>query len=170
MSQNQRHAARFGRRVARGELRNLVRFQLGETSYAFEVQNVEEVVQPAPVTILPYMAPGVSGVFDHRGRVTPIVDLRPRFGLVTATEQDRHAKWILIRTDFGLVGFVVDRIVDVVGTNDAFGAPPNVGANAAERAIRGVVHIDGELVFVLDEVRLASIVSSMELPDDIPER
>ncbi|NUP09314.1 MAG: purine-binding chemotaxis protein CheW [Polyangiaceae bacterium] len=163
-----RQAARFGRRAskARGELKNLVRFRLGETYYAFDVANVEEVVQPASVTELPQMASSVSGVFDHRGRVTPIVDLRPRLGL-SGTEPSRQTKWILMRTEFGLVGFAVDRVLDVIGTSDVLDAPPPVGPNAHERAIRGVVHIESELVFVLDEGRLASVVASMTLPDEL---
>lgn len=163
-----RQSARANRRgsMARGELKNLLRFRLGDTHYAFDVANVEEVVQPAPMTELPHMAASVSGVFDHRGRVTPIVDLRPRLGL-GARAAERHSKWILMRTEHGLVGFSVDRVLDVIGTSDVLDAPPPVGPNANERAIRGVVHIDDDLVFVLDEARLASIVASMHLPDQL---
>jgi len=164
-----RHAARFARRAskARGEHKNLVRFHLGETLYAFDVSNVEEVVQPAPVTELPHMAASVSGVFDHRGRVTPIVDLRPRLGLPAGESANRHAKWILMRTELGLVGFAVDRVLDVVGTSDVLDAPPPVGPAASERALKGVVHFESDLVFVLDEGRLASVVASMELPEEL---
>ncbi len=164
-----RQPAKYGRRAekARGELKNLVRFRLGDTYYAFDVSNVEEVVQPASVTELPQMASSVSGVFDHRGRVTPIVELRPRLGMA-GTDAGRHSKWILMRTEHGLVGFAVDRVLDVVYTSDALDAPPPVGPNANERAIRGVVHIDNELVFVLDEARLASVVASLDLPEELP--
>jgi purine-binding chemotaxis protein CheW len=164
-----RQAARLARRAntARGELRNLVRFQLDETHYAFDVSNVEEVVQPQGVTSLPYMAASVAGVFDHRGRVTPIVDLRPHFGLPRAG-LERHAKWILMRTESGLVGFAVDRVLDVIGTSDALGPAPAVGADADGRAIAGVVHIDGDLVFVLDERRLSAIVAGLSLPEQLP--
>ena len=164
---SRRHAARFGARAtkARGDLKNLVRFHLGETLYAFDVANVEEVVHPAPITELPHMASSVSGVFDHRGRVTPIVDLRPRLGLPRS--EVRHAKWVLMRTDQGLVGFVVDRVLDVRETSDVLDAPPPVGPNPAERAIRGVVHIDNDLVFILDENKLATVVATMELPEEL---
>lgn len=165
---SRRHSTRFGNRVskARGDLKNLVRFQLGTTEYAFEVVNVEEVVHPVDVTPLPHMATSVAGVFDHRGHVTPIVALRPRLGLPDVPP-NRHHKWILMRTEHGLVGFVVDRVLDVVGTADALDAPPPVGPNAEGRAIRGVVHIDNDLVFVLDEGRLASVVASLELPESL---
>jgi purine-binding chemotaxis protein CheW len=165
---SRRHASKIGRHAvkSREDLKNLVRFQLGDTHYAFDVSNVEEVVQPGYITILPRMATSVAGVFDHRGRVTPIVDLRPRFGL-TATDGGRHAKWILMRTDQGLVGFLVDRVLEVIGTVEALDDAPLVGPNTEERAIRGVVHLEKELLFVLDENRLASVVAQMDLPEDI---
>jgi len=158
----------LGNRPARtrGELKNLVRFRVGETCYAFEVANVEEVVHPGTITALPHMAASVSGVFDHRGRVTPIVDLRARLGL-EALATNRHAKWILMRTEVGLVGFSVDRVLDVVGTPDALLPPPHVGPEAHDQVIRGVAHLLDELIFVLDETKLAGIVANLQLPDAV---
>lgn len=160
MPGTRKHTAKW-----RGELKNLVRFQVGDTVYAFDVANVEEVVHRAPVTVLPHMGDAVTGVFDHRGRVTPIVDLRPRFGL--APHETKQAKWILMRTDQGLVGFGVDRVLDVVGTSEALDAPPAVGPGGGDRAIRGVVNISGNLVFVLDEGRLARVVGELDLPEQL---
>jgi len=163
-----RHAhSGVGRRVprVRGELKSLVRFEVGETCYAFEVANIEEVVHPATITPLARMGEGVAGVFDHRGRVTPIVDLRPRFGLTQTPV--RTTKWILMRTSYGLVGFIVDRVLDVVPTADDPAKPPNVGPGAAERAIRGVVTILDRLVFLLDETRLAAVVGELTLPENV---
>jgi purine-binding chemotaxis protein CheW len=160
--------AALGKRTpkTRGELKNLVRFRVGETCYAFEVANVEEVVHPTAITPLPHMAASVSGVFDHRGRVTPIVDLRARLGLPSLSA-NRHLKWILMRTEVGLVGFVVDRVLDVVGTADALAPPPHVGPEAHDQVIRGVVHLLDELIFVLDETKLAGIVATLQLPDAV---
>lgn len=160
MGASRKHHAKW-----RGELKNLVRFQVGETVYAFDVANVEEVVHRAPVTVLPHMGASVSGVFDHRGRVTPIVDLRPRFGL--EVHDGKQSKWILMRTEHGLVGFGVDRVLDVVGTADPLDQPPAVGPGGGDRAIRGVVNIGGTLVFVLDEGRLAKVVAELDLPDQL---
>ena len=162
---SERAAARRSAR-GRGDDKSLVRFVVGDTQYAFEVSNVEEVVQASEATSLPRMGDAVTGVFDHRGRVTPIVALRPRFGL-PIDDSRRGSKWILMRTQSGLVAFVVDRVLDVVGPDEPAGPPPEVGPGADDRAIRGVVPIDGTLVFVLDENRLARAVASLELPGGI---
>lgn len=155
---------RRGPRV-RGELKKLVRFAVGETTYSFDVQAVEEVVHPQPLTPLPHMALGIVGVFDHRRRVTPVVDLRVRFGLATTAQ--RSTKWVLTRTERGLVGFVVDRVVDVVGTTGVLAQAPSVGTEQAMRAVRGVTNVDGQLVFACDENVLAAVVADIELPEQL---
>jgi purine-binding chemotaxis protein CheW len=155
-------APRRGQRV-RGELKNLVRFMVADTTYSLDVHTVEEVVHPQLLTPLPHMAAGVVGVFDHRGRVTPVVDLRVRFAL-TASEL-RSRKWVLTRTQYGLVGFVVDRVLDVVGTTGTLAQAPAVGGGHAARGIRGVTNVDGQLVFACDENQLAAVVADLELPE-----
>ncbi len=149
----------------RGELKNLVRFLVADTTYSLDVVTVEEVVHPSPITPLPHMAPSVVGVFDHRGRVTPVVDLRFRFNLPPVTV--RGSKWILTRTKHGLVGFVVDRVLDVVGMPTSLAPTPSVGGGAGGRFIRGVSHLDGVLVFACDEDLLASVVADLDLPDEL---
>lgn len=157
----------FGREepkeVRRTDVRNLVRFYVGETCYAFDVGAVEEVANPSTITSLPGMAGGVAGVTDHRGRVIPVVDLRARFGLPMSLT--RQTKWVLMRSTYGLVGFIVDRVVDVVAAHGPLGAPPQIGPAEATRGITGVASFDGLLVFVLDEDSAASVVANLSLPD-----
>jgi purine-binding chemotaxis protein CheW len=166
MSRSSVAAGPVGKRAAklRGELKNLVRFQVGETCYAFDVATVDEVVHPGRVTPLPHMGEAVSGVTDHRGRVVPIVSLRVRFGLPDAPP-GRLTKWILMRASSGLVGFVVDRVLDVASTDGSLASAPQVGGTEAERAIRGVVSVEGGLVFILDEDKLASVLAGLQLPE-----
>jgi purine-binding chemotaxis protein CheW len=149
---------------AAADAHNLVRFRVGDTCYAFDVLSIEEVTNAGALTELPNMGHGVAGVTDHRGRVIPIVDLRPRFGLERA-EANRQTRWILMRSGYGLVGFVVDRVLDVVAASGVLTSVPQVGGDEMRRGIRGVVNVDGVLVFVLDEDRLASVVADLELPE-----
>jgi purine-binding chemotaxis protein CheW len=147
----------------RSEVRNLVRFLVGDTCYAFDVGAVEEVANPSAVTSLPGMAGAVAGVTDHRGRVIPVVDLRARFGQpLTST---RQTKWVLMRSSYGLVGFVVDRVIDVVAAHGPLGAPPPIGPSETMRGITGVANFDGLLVFVLDEDTAANVIATLSLPD-----
>jgi purine-binding chemotaxis protein CheW len=145
----------------RTDARNLVRFIVGDTCYAFDVSSVEEVANPSQLTSLPDMGAAIAGVTDHRGRIIPVVDLRAKFG-APITHQ-RQTKWVLMRSSYGLVGFVVDRVVDVVSAEGPMNPAPRLGAAGTTRAIVGVVNVEGMLVFVLDEDAEASIVANVDL-------
>jgi purine-binding chemotaxis protein CheW len=145
----------------RSDARNLVRFLVGETCYAFDVGSVEEVANPANLTALPDMGAAIAGVTDHRGRIVPVVDLRAKFG--APASRNRQTKWLLMRSSYGLVGFVVDRVLDVVSAEGPMSPAPRLGAPGTTRAIVGVVNVDGVLVFVLDEDAEASIVANVDL-------
>lgn len=146
-----------------------MRFVVGETQYAFEVEHVREILHRGPVTMLAHMPDEVAGVADHRGEVIPIVDLRVMFGIQAFVPRNerRPDKWILVKASIGTVGFVVDRVVDVVGTNEALGPPPLVGGGV-ERGIMGVASVDGDLLFVLDAERLATVVKDLLPPSAAP--
>lgn len=147
----------------RGEAKkSFVRFVVGETLYAFEVEHVREILHRGPVTLLAHMPDEVAGVTDHRGDVIPIVDLRVKFGMqaLPARGERRPEKWILVNSPAGTVGFVVDRVIDVVGTNESLGPPPLVGGNV-DRGIMGVASVDGGLLFVLDVERLTHVVKDL---------
>ena len=153
---------RLSKARAKSRAASLVRFYVGETCYAFEVSAVEEVTNPGTLTELAEMGESVAGVTDHRGRVIPVVDLRPRFGLPGRTTGPGR-KWILMRSSFGLVGFVVDRVRDVVASPDSVESAPQVGGKEKVRGVRGVLSYEDQLVFVLDEDRLASVVESLDV-------
>jgi purine-binding chemotaxis protein CheW len=163
---SRRRRAGARRALDRGERLKLVRFLVGGTIYAFDVGDVEEVVQPSAVTELPELPRAVLGVGDHRGSVIPIVDLRTRFGLEPASPS-RAAKWLLTRialdgrSDPLRVGFLVDRVLDVNGTDEPPRAPPSLTERGSESAIAGVVTIDGAPSFVLDLRRLTRELASV---------
>jgi purine-binding chemotaxis protein CheW len=149
--------------------KSLVEFIVGDVHYAIDIVYVREIVNPLPVTPLPYTPREVVGVSDHRGKVVPIVDLRARFGLPSA-ETSRSTKWILVnapREDDhdGLVGLVVDAVTEVFGTaGEEMRQTPELGGNKDARGISGVVTHNGTLTFVLDKTRIVEVVSSLVLP------
>lgn len=53
----------------------LLTFQIGDERYATQVDRVLEVVPLVTLKALPLSDPWVAGVFDYRGRATPVIDL-----------------------------------------------------------------------------------------------
>ena len=65
------------------------------------------------ITRVPKTAHYVKGVINLRGVVTPIIDLRERFGLPVSENEDT-TRIIIIQLEDMEVGFVVDSANDVL--------------------------------------------------------
>lgn len=141
----------------RSEFRkNLVGFHLGEVRYAVSVEDVLQVVNPLPITVLPQMPRAVVGVAEHRGRVIPVVDLRLHFDM--PAESSRRTKWILLRIEGTVVGIVVDAVTGVFGAaQEQVRTAPDVGPGDERRVLTGVASQEGQMVFLLDAASLYEI-------------
>jgi purine-binding chemotaxis protein CheW len=129
---------------------SLVGFVVGRVNYAVVTQAVREITAPSPLTELPHLPQGVVGVFDHRGRVIPVIDLRLCFG-VAVDETDRRAKWIVVEVGQRWVGLAVDRVTGVFQVEYGSMRPvPKLGPPVEPRNLLGVVTHAGALAFVLD--------------------
>lgn len=157
------------RRQRKDAQKSLVGFIVGGVRYAVEIAFVREIVLPGELTPLPHTPPEVAGVFDHRGEVVPLVDLRRRFGLPEEAA-GRSAKWILVAVGGRTLGLAVDGVTEVFGTDEAWVRPtPELGGDAERRGIAWVASQDGRLVFVLDLFRLAPLADVAALAEPRPE-
>ena len=59
----------------------LVGFVVGEEEYAIPILNIQEIIKPIEYTRVPSVPDYVLGVFNLRGNVIPLIDLRKRFSL-----------------------------------------------------------------------------------------
>jgi purine-binding chemotaxis protein CheW len=147
--------------------KSLVGFIVGDVSYAVPIGCVKEIVNPAPLTMLPHLPHAVAGVADHRGQVIVVVDLRARFGLGPSPDQSR-AKWVLLALGGRVVGLIVDHVTDVFGTRGEHVRPaPVLGTGEEMRGIVGVVSHAGRLTFVLDVDRFEGLAAAV--PEELLE-
>src|SRR5690606_21163439 len=64
--------------------------RIAKVRYAVPADQVREVTQAVAVQPLPKAGPLVEGVFNHRGRLVPLLDIRQRFGLQRAPLHPFH--------------------------------------------------------------------------------
>jgi purine-binding chemotaxis protein CheW len=129
---------------------SLVGFIVGSVHYAIFTHAVREITATSLLTHLPHLPHGVVGVFDHRGHVIPVIDLRLSFG-VPVDETDRRAKWIVVEVGQRWVGLAVDRVTGVFQVELGAVRPvPKLGPPVEPRNLLGVVNHAGALAFVLD--------------------
>ena len=88
-------------------------FELMDKEYAIEVDVVQSIERVISMTRVPKTPPYVKGVINLRGVVTPIVDLRVRFGL-EPKEMDNSTRIIIVSLEDYDVGLIVDAANDVM--------------------------------------------------------
>lgn len=92
-------------------------FRLGEEEFAVPVDRIREIIPMQATTPVPRAAAHVVGVFNLRGRVVPVMDLRRRLGM-PAQEPDGRTCIVVMEPGPELgrspVGVVVDGVSEVV--------------------------------------------------------
>jgi purine-binding chemotaxis protein CheW len=141
------------------ELKVIV-FQLKDKEYAIPVQQVRSIEKVQHITRVPRTPDFVKGVINLRGVVTPIIDLRTRFGLEEATISE-NTRVIIIAFDEIEVGFIVDAANDVVDIpTDSIEPTPEVVDATQVDYINGVAKIGKRLLILLN---LEKVLNNREL-------
>lgn len=124
-------------------------FQLMDKEYAIPVSQVQGIEKMMHITRVPRTEKFVKGVINLRGVVTPIIDLRERFGL-PSSENTESVRIIIVQFDDTEVGFVVDSANDVIDLPvNSIEPQPEVVGVIEEAFISGVAKIDNRLLILL---------------------
>ena len=109
----------------------LCAFRVGGEDYALDIMRVREIVRPLPITPVPRAPTFVEGVFQLRGEVIPVVDVRKRFGLPVAPVGPR-TRYLVVRVAGRRLALVVDEVCEVLRLRraDLRAAPDLVGRDA----------------------------------------
>jgi purine-binding chemotaxis protein CheW len=107
------------------EVIQLVGFIVGDEEYSGPILSIQEIIKPISWTRVPQTPKYVLGVFNLRGSVIPLIDLRAKFGL-TAIKQSEDTRVIVIKNDDEVAGFVIDRLTEAIRlSKDNIGPAPD---------------------------------------------
>lgn len=135
-------------------------FQLSEKEYAVPVAQVKSIEKIMYTTRVPHTYPFVKGVMNLRGVVTPLLDLRVRFGLEEQAYTD-STRVIIVSIEEKEVGLIVDGANDVIDLpSSQVEPPPEIVGVSTAGFINGVAKIDKRLLILID---LVNILDSDEL-------
>lgn len=133
------------------ETQNLkvVVFQLADKEYVIPVSQVQGIEKLIHITRVPKTPSFVKGVINLRGVVTPIIDLKSRFGLGESNLND-SSRIIIISLEDMNVGVIVDSANDVLDiSKDSIEPQPEVVGGLEQDFIAGVTKIDKRLLILL---------------------
>src|SRR5574344_243641 len=134
----------------------MVTFSLAGKDYAIDIMKVKEIAKAGRFTYVPNTLPFVLGVYNLRGEIIPIVDLRLFFNIDVPERQDNAIENMLIVTvGEQTFGDVVDAIEKVVGIEKSTIKPPHpLLGDINIKYIYGVVEANKHLYILLDIDRI----------------
>ena len=138
----------------------LIIFKLGREEYGMDILKVQEIKRMMSITRVPSTPAFIKGVINLRGSVLPVIDLRTRLGLFEA-ELTEAARIIVVLVNEGVVGFIVDEVVEVTTIN-----PQNVEAvqtlsnGLSAEYISGIAKADARLYIMLNPDAIVNITQN----------
>jgi purine-binding chemotaxis protein CheW len=133
----------------------MITFSLAGKDYGVDIMNVKEIAKADKFTFVPNAASFVRGVYNLRGDIIPIVDLRSFFHLPVAQSADGIENMLILRIEERVYGTIVDKIDKVVGiSSDTIQPPHPIFGDINIKFISGVVEKQGDLYIILDVIRI----------------
>ncbi|MFO0959075.1 MAG: chemotaxis protein CheW [Isosphaeraceae bacterium] len=144
-------------------------FQLGTESYALEVARVREVIDVTALTRMPGGAPALVGLYNLRGHVVPVWNLRVPFRLGDDEGPARAPSVLMVEPDpeqpSRVAGLLVDRVSDVLDfAPDEAQPPPTLGLGGGSPFVRGLIRHQDRFLLVLDLDRVIAALTEGPRP------
>jgi purine-binding chemotaxis protein CheW len=136
----------------------MVTFSLAGKDYGVDIMNVKEIAKADKFTYVPNAATYIRGVYNLRGDIIPIIDLRQFFHLPIESKDAGLENMLILRINDQVYGTIVDKIDKVVGINHETIQPPHpIFGDINIKYISGVVETQGDLYIILDVVRIFTV-------------
>jgi len=155
----------------------LLRFRVGPFRFSVPAVEVEGIIVPPRLTVIPLNPPHSKGVFMYHQRLASTISLRSKFGLPD-NDDENLGQLILGEVKTGLVGFWVDEVYETIDSTELeWREMPGIVPHAAFEsfAVRGNDIVMASSMQKLYDVpaeemasMLASVRQNFNLPADMP--
>ena len=141
----------MSRDISYSEGTRLITFILGQEKYGLDILKVRELISfPEGLTRIPRMPDFIVGMFNLRGLVIPVMDLRKKFNM---SDEERHEFSVIIIVDVEnkYIGLTVDAVSDVIFVKeDEMQDTSELAVNVDTKFIKGVAKTKDEMIILLD--------------------
>ena len=130
----------------------MITFSLAGKEYGIDIMSVKEIAKAGRFTYVPNAAPFVRGVYNLRGDIISVIDLRTFFHLPSERKiEDALESLLILKLDEHVFGVIVDAIDKVVGISAGAIQPPHpIFGDINVKYIKGIVENGGKLYIILD--------------------
>lgn len=138
----------------------LLTFLIGNQEYGIQILEAREVVGLTDIDPVPQTPDFMKGVFNLRGKIIPVIDLRSKFGM-DETPPTNESCIIVVDIQGKLTGIIVNFLVGVVTIEESeFEDSPDLGNNINTVFIAGMAKLEKRVIIVLD---MENILSNEDL-------
>jgi purine-binding chemotaxis protein CheW len=135
-------------------------FQLANEEFGIRVMKVREIMGLQEITAVPQTPAHIKGVINLRGKVVPVIDLRLKFGILSA-EYTQRTCIIVTQMQGGnglvLMGIIVDGVSEVLNlTASEIEDTPDFGEEVTGQYLLGMAKVKGKVKILLDIDRVLS--------------
>ena len=143
--------------VTHNEGAQLITFILGEEKYGLEILAVRELISyPEGLTQIPGMPDFIVGMFNLRGLVIPVMDLRIKFGMASEKLHE-YSVIIIVQVEEKNIGLIVDSVADVIFVKEEdIQETTEMAVQVDTKFIKGVAKTKDEMVILMDIDHLLS--------------
>lgn len=145
---------------------NVLTFRLNDEIFGIDIMSVKEVLDYTKITKVPRTPEYMLGVINLRGNVTPVIDLKMKFGM-KATEKTIDTCIIIVEvmvdeevTTLGILADSVEEVIDFDEEN--IEDTPKIGVRLNIDFIKGMAKKGEDFVIILD---INKVFSSEEIAD-----
>jgi len=125
-------------------------FSLGGLFFGVNVEKVQEVTRYQEMTRAPLAPAIVRGLINLRGQIVTAIDLRRLLDLGEYGSDEKPMN-VFLRSEDGVISFLVDEIGDVLDVDEeTFEPPPESLQGVAGDLIDGAYKLEGRLLLALN--------------------
>jgi purine-binding chemotaxis protein CheW len=125
-------------------------FMLKNQIYGVPISLVKEINRVTDITSVPQAPDYVAGVINLRGKIVPTIDLRRKFGM-EPTEHTRSTCIIVLESQQGPVGVIVDSVSAVIDLTDSqIEPPPILGKDESSNYLIGMGKLENQVVILIN--------------------
>lgn len=148
--QNQLAKAKKGEESDYESITQLVGFMIGQEEYSVQILGIQEIIKPIDYTRVPGIPKHILGVFNLRGSVIPLIDLRQKFGLPALRKTD-DTRYIVIKNDHNEAGFMIDSLTEALRfEKSSISPPPETLQGSDSKMIDGIGKKEHGIVTILN--------------------
>lgn len=132
------------------EKNEICTFMVGDAVCGIDLLKISEINKNFEITSVPQSKEHIKGIINLRGKIVSILDLGKKLGLKD-TQIDEKSRNIIVNSKNEDIGFVVERICDVVSAQQSLiEAPPSNLGKISGIHFTGVLKTENRLIGILD--------------------